>query len=481
MATINTSERGGSYMLILFGAVFTAFPGIMLFSILSGSVEHDFDSPLQASLFISIFILVGLGIMGYGFYSLRAARHRASLAEKHRDAPWMTNPAWARGRIKDSNALTTILVGAFALIWNGISWPTLWMIYNDPSADKAARLIILLFPLVGLGVLTFFIYQLMRWLRFGTSDFEMAEVPGVIGGTLGGIVHTKVNIRPTQGFRLTLQCVRKRITGSGKNQSTHESVLWEDETILEREALAEDPRRSALPVFFAIPYTCEPTQTVSPRESIYWRLTAAAQLSGVDYKSCFVVPVYKTADSRPDHSGSAPRQEARPQTAPTSPAGRNYQVQETSAGIDYHFAGAGSPLFAIIPLIIGGIMSSVAIVMWLMSDIPIIFPIIFGLFGLIVEIQAVSMLLNRTRIQADPGGLSLLKRRLTGTRRTRIPASDLKTIDTIEGMSVNGVPLYNIQIQRHADKPLTIHTHIKGLSEARSIADSLARHTRLQR
>ena len=57
---------------------------------------------------------------------------------------------------------------------------------------------------------------------------------------------------------------------------------------------------AAVPVLFAIPFESQETSRSKSQRDIEWRLELSAKMPGVDYKSRFDVPVFKTADSRPD-------------------------------------------------------------------------------------------------------------------------------------------------------------------------------------
>ena len=72
------------------------------------------------------------------------------------------------------------------------------------------------------------------------------------------MIQTSAKVRPEDGFHLLLRCVRRITTGSGKQRSTSESVLWEDERTVMHELLEDQAEQSAIPVEFQIPSTAAP-------------------------------------------------------------------------------------------------------------------------------------------------------------------------------------------------------------------------------
>ena len=108
------------------------------------------------------------------------------------------------------------------------------------------------------------------------------------------------------GFGMLTFSVRRVTTRSGKNSSTSESVLWQDEQLIARDFLQNDPARSAIPVLFQIPYDCRPTDETNASDQTIWRLEVSAKTPWLDYSTTFDVPVFKTPESDPnfvvDHS-----------------------------------------------------------------------------------------------------------------------------------------------------------------------------------
>ena len=250
--------------------------------------------------FVLVFGSVGFGLLIGGLIAYRKQRADAALAAAHPETPWMWKADWAAGRIVSSSKMTMLAALAFAFFWNAISFP-LWFVLPHEIIDKGNRVALLglLFPGIGLVFVGWAVLSILRWRKFGRSVLRIASVPGVIGGQLVGVIQTSAKVRPEDGFHLLLRCVRRITTGSGKQRSTSETVLWEDERIVMHELLEDQAELSAIPVEFQIPYDCRPSDERNADDQTLWRLTAAAEVPGIDYAATFEVPVFKTAESDP--------------------------------------------------------------------------------------------------------------------------------------------------------------------------------------
>lgn len=251
---------------------------------------------------------VGAGSIVFAFSLLFLVKtkrpdEKKSPAEKERqDQPWLRKKKWADGRIKCMSNVTIWVIGVFALVWNAVSWGVVlsaWDQVFDPAAKKG--LAALIFPAVGLLLIVAWIYQIARHLKFGSSFFQMASVPGVIGGRLEGVVYVSKHIEPRDGFKVTFTCSKRVTSGSGENSSTHTHVMHQEEMVIARELLETDYSQSVIPVLFAVPFSPSlQSGSPEPKTTISWILTVTADLPGTDYNARFEVPVFLTEESSQD-------------------------------------------------------------------------------------------------------------------------------------------------------------------------------------
>ena len=212
-------------------------------------------------------------------------------------APWLDKKEWAAGKIVFSTGEQAAGVTAIAAAVDLIS-VLLWFALRDELLVKRNWSVLfgLIAPALGLFLTAVAVMLVRRWRYFGVSVFEMASVPGVIGGRLAGVIRTSAKIQPESGYRLTLNCIRWVRHGD----STDDNIIWQDEQIIARELLSKDPAHSAIPVLFQIPDDCQPTGEASDWDRTQWQLELTAKTAGPKYAATFEVPVFKTADSDPN-------------------------------------------------------------------------------------------------------------------------------------------------------------------------------------
>ncbi|QDT36153.1 DUF3592 domain-containing protein [Stratiformator vulcanicus] len=244
--------------------------------------------------FVGAFGGAGFGMIAFAIYSMSRAKREQVLEESYPDKPWLQKPEWAEGVIQSSNNVAMYAALVFGLMWESISAPIAIMIFMDDDVPWFVPLIILAFNAVGVGILGFAGYKFLQLRKYGRSVFEMASNPGVIGGRLAGVILCPARINPDDdAYQLKLSCVRKHKSGD----STKETVVWSSERSITETLSRADDERTAIPVVFTIPFD-EPQTEEFTGGSVSWKLSATAETPGIDYHSEFVVPVFRTEDSR---------------------------------------------------------------------------------------------------------------------------------------------------------------------------------------
>jgi hypothetical protein len=258
----------------------------------------------QIILLYTIFVLtfggIGYGLLIGGIVVDQTKQKGDTLKLLYPEEPWRWKKQWNEGRVVSSSKTTMIWVVIFTLFWNLVSTPVIFLLPEELHKGNKAVLFALIFPIVGIGLAVWAIRCILRWRRFGQSILEMETIPGVIGGALKGRLQTRVNINSEDGFHLTISCINRVITGSGKHRTTHNYIRWQDESIIKKQMYAYDPSGSAIPVLFQIPYDSPETNEENPNDKIIWCLDVKASVPGVDYADSFEVPVFRTQKSSKD-------------------------------------------------------------------------------------------------------------------------------------------------------------------------------------
>jgi hypothetical protein len=246
-------------------------------------------------IFALVFGSAGAGMIAGGVVLRRKRKSSKALREAHPGEPWMWNPEWAGGEIKSSNRTAAVVMVVVAVCWNLIAVPggVIGVVDGYMRDHNEVALLSLLFPAAGFVLACFAAVQWARWRRFGESVFKMEPFPGLVGGRVAGVVHVPVHLRPESGFIVALECRRTYDCGD----STSTETLWEAERKISRELFERDLKRSAIPIFFNVPYACRPTDEA---ERITWHLRVSARTDRGRYQSKFDIPVFRTADSSPD-------------------------------------------------------------------------------------------------------------------------------------------------------------------------------------
>jgi hypothetical protein len=351
------------------------------------------------------------------------------------------------------------------------------MFFAIPSEWADGNRLILIgaiFPLVGMGLAAYAVYAFLQWRKFGNTELELFSNPGVLGGYLEGRIHTNIRARGSGPFRLTLSCIRTETSGSGKNRSSTDKTLWQDTAEVPANALLAGPHGASVPVRFAIPYEAGPQSDPDASAPIKWRLDVAAELPGVDYSTNFTVPVFRTVDSDPEL-------EVETEAPPLSVDARSPEAlqslgihrQSTPAGgVAYVFrrarargAAIGLTLFTIIWCGFIWIMRAVGA--------PIFFPIVFGLFALLLLAGLIDLWLKQTRIEVANGRLAF-NRRFLGRGKTRIfEGDDIRSIKSERGMQSGNKLFYRLRLHTRDGKTHTLASLIRDQRLAKRIVDDL--------
>ncbi len=305
------------------------------------------------AIFIVAFGGAGLAMILFGLRGKRTIVTAEAL-----EKPWLARPEWAENRIRSGARTGMYAIWFFAIIWNAISAPAAFAIPEVWRKEGALALIILLFPMVGMGLLFWAIKMTREWRRFGVTPLAMDPFPGAIGGDVGGEIELSVPYVSNLTCEATLSCLYSYESGSGKNRSRNERVEWQDSgyTRVERTA-----RGMKLRFRFAVPEGQRPSEEESG-DYYFWRLSIRAQLPGVDLDRSFTIPVYATGEkSRLQHLDSGkkvPHGVAELKAESLLPLRRNGSVHEL------YFPMFRQPTFSLGFSVIGTIFAITGIVLW---------------------------------------------------------------------------------------------------------------------
>jgi hypothetical protein len=140
------------------------------------------------------------------------------------------------------------------------------------------------------GAITIFslvkaIWETVRLNRFGDPVLELNTAPIPLGGTVEGRINISSGADKAPEFTITLACIHRVTSNSGKNSSTSETVLWSAEK--------KTPvlLGGILPISMAVPEGQPQTNGANPFDCILWRLTVKAPFRGQAFLEKYEVPV----------------------------------------------------------------------------------------------------------------------------------------------------------------------------------------------
>jgi hypothetical protein len=437
------------------------------------AAQRNWHEMLFFTLFSVTFGGVGFGGLALSLAGRRRLKEQEVLKARHPTEPWLWQKDWASGRIDDSSRVTMWVSWVFAMFWNLVSFPVGFVgVRAALQQGNSAGYVALLFPLVGVALLVWAIRTTLRYHKYGTSRLELSTIPGVIGHTLAGTVRTTTILQPTDGFEVTLSCVRRVTTRSGKNSSTTESILWQEE----RRVRGEPSRDIAglgtrVPVAFRLPQDVQACDASNPNDRIVWRLKLSASVPGVDYDSVFEVPVFRTdaSDRPPSPDDERLRQDQMVTAEYRQPSDSRITVVTSRRGTEIVFPAMRNPGVAIgsavFTLLWTGIVAALVY-----FGAPLVFPIVFGIFELLLVWGTLQIWLGVSRVTLDAETLAVASGYVYPGRERRLAAREIADVTTAIGMQAGPTPYYDVVILRKDGKKVTAGRSIRNKREAEWLA-----------
>ena len=458
---------GAAVALVFFGNFFWSF--FKDFHRPPTNAGHGSNVPLF--IFGGFFVVMALAVLFSVVRGLRKLSKPADTVPPSREEkPWLKRADWAAGRVKSSNKFAAAVLWSFALLWNTISWTvTFAALPRELHKGNHTALMVLLFPLVGIFLIIMAVRATLVWRRFGQCVFEMASIPGALGGTLEGLIQVGARIQPEHGLHLKLSCIRRTVSGSGNNRSTQENVLWQDEKVFKPEAsLPEmEPGHSGIPVFFKLPPD-QPECFTKGNEAIIWRLEAKAKMSGPDFAAAFEVPVFKVAGTAVAGEADEPDPTASLQM-PIEELRRDehskIQVTDGPGGREFYFPAARN-LGMTIGLTAFFVVWSGIFYALLHSRAPLLFPIVWGVTDALVGLGCFNLWFKSSRVTIDSAGVRTVNRWLLFTRARNFDAAEVERLETKVGMTSGSQAYQDLQLITRAGQKVTVAGSIANKPEA---------------
>jgi hypothetical protein len=410
-------------------------------------------SKMPLFIFGGFFVVMALAVVftvGRGIRKLTGAEATVPSRE---EKPWLKRADWAAGKIKSSVNAQTKMLAIMALAFCGMGgFFTVMILPKELHQGNYKALFVLLFPAIGIGLVIAIVRGILARRRFGDCFFELAAIPGALGGTLAGLIQAGARLRLEHGLHLKLSCVRITVSGAGEHQSRQENILWQDEKVFAPNADFPEPEpgRSGIPVFFKLPAD-QPECFARGNEAVVWRLEARAKMSGPDFCARFDVPVFKVA-------GAAIAEDAIEESDPTAKLqmpveelrrdeNSKIKITDGPGGREFYFPAARNLGTAFFTTLFMLVFNGAAVFMY-RAHAPMMFPIVFGLIGVLLILGTFNLWFKSSRVTINSTNVQWTKRWLVFSRTRDFSAGDCARFATKTGMQSGSTIFTDIKLVR---------------------------------
>ena len=488
-------SKAGAVFLFVFGLFFFGFALAAAFAFLSSSPAiHKSGNPILGAVFASVFVLIGAGLMFAAVYGYQRLKQNEVTKEANPNSPWLWRADWASSRslsLTRNSAIGwwmgTILASMIVVPVVSTALPPL-LHSSDPKA-----LILIGLCAVPLILLTGALRATIRRERYGNTSFEFGSLPFCPGRRVTGQIQLRLPTSAAHGVDLQLSCIRRIVTGSGKEENTNEIVLWQDQKNVPQTALSVGPLGTAIPVDFGIPQDAYETNHDETRDQLLWVLTARADVPGVDYSDKFEVPVFRSGGSLPSAAPEASFTtsgfaasfgSAAAGTAPAFESDSSEVAAPLNPKVIMTTTPEGSTEFYFPPfrnrrqtfgLLLFTTIWTVGVYFLAHSRAPWFFPLVFGFFDLLLIYGFFQSAFGSTRVVVGKGQISCLQNVFGPGTRRQVPFSDVQAL--VVGMGIqttnatNGS--YRVRVQTKSGGNFSLVDNISDRQEARWIVTQL--------
>lgn len=424
---------------------------------------------------LSIKMIFVVAFGGIGFVLMYAAvtskpgNKQQTIQQVSDPQPWLTKKDWASPVIRSGAKKSVWMMWGFAIFWNAFSILAATKIPEVLQKGEYGILVILLFNLVGLGLLVFAIVKTLEWRRFGTTPLTMDPHPGAIGGHVGGEIDVKLPYQSERKFKVTLSNIHSYVSGSGKNRSRHEKVKWQDMAMVNGVPSLQGTRLSFR---FDVPDGLRASEEHSDSYN-KWNLGIEADLPGVDLNRQFEIPVFQTSEKSRfiDDSHSATDSDVMVQDLPV-------QIQQEHGKTELNYPPGRTKGMAIGLSAIGSIFLGIGIFLgykyWTDSNPEVILFIMGSLFflvGLLLDVGGIYTLINALEVTIDISGVKTVRKVLgIPLFQRKVGRNQLRDIQIKRGAQAGNTVFYSIFLITMDNRRIKIGESFVGSSTAEQVA-----------
>ena len=388
---------------------------------------------------------VGFGLLFAARYGTRRIAEEQALRARFPNEPWRWRPEWATNRIRGSNRARAYMTLGFAVIWNLISTPAVLLVPRDGHAGLLVSVVVMLFPLVGIGLAVWAVRAWWQWQRFRVVTFDLTQMPVALGGRVRGAIRVGTAVPVDREFRLELCCSERRTTG--RDNESSERLLWQTQVGVPRSRCEISSGFTQIPVDVAVPAEQPATTTGDESTAIRWYLDVTGECPGPDFWSRFELPVFDVGATRAALEPAAPTADAseRPDRRRLATLGIDYSTLP-GGGERWIFKRARNLGAAVGLTLLTGVWTAISAGLFTV-DAPVVIPVAFAAFDVVLLWWVSSMWLTEYRVTLERGALTLTKRRFLNSAPVEIPLHWIRSASTKRGMQAGNKLYYDVRIE----------------------------------
>ena len=322
--------------------------------------------------------------------------------------PWRANPAWQGEPIRSEARNTMRGAWLFAGLWNLVSLPLPFLIVSEVTEKQnMLALIGLVFPVVGVGLLTWAIRTSREWWRFGPAPVLLDPFPGAIGGHVGGEIQLRNHLAPTAPVDISLTLVRSSDAG----ESRTERPQWNQQLAVRPTSGGAGSR---IVFQFDVPEHLAASDAVTDGgDYSVWRLHVRSAGPGPDLNRSYEIPVYATG-ARSERLDTRATEQARREQHASDDVAIEAQFKVRRGGVypEIVFPMGRHAGFALMGMLFGGVFAGAGYFLLTRADAPLM-GTVFALVGGLILLFSLYGVGNTLSVSRD-GALIHARRTLFG-------------------------------------------------------------------
>ncbi len=441
--------------------------------------------------FAAIFMLAsggfGIAMIAAARFGKRRFTQELEQRQRNPEQPWLWRLDWANGRVDTRQRAGVAAIAVFAFLWNAIAAPILFVLPDELAQGNTPALIGLAFPLVGVVLIIVAVRMWLRSRKYRGTHLELGRVPIPPGARFEATLHARFDGGPPERVVMRISCVRRRVTGSGKNHSVREDIVWQDERDMGGEEVGLNFGAAAVPVAFDIPEAAPSVTPDSGDDRIVWRLDIDAEAPGIDLSESFELPVFATGElstrvDRADLDAAITRLAVDDGGAPPTPPSEPTVIIRMADPVGTEFVSApGRHRAPLLPALLFLAIWFGFVALMVGLGAPLVLPVLFGAIGLVVVLVVVDLAFSTTRTLVTADGVTVTTRVLGLARTRHVPLGDVGVVTVKVGTSQNRSATqaarawHDVVILRASQGKVSAARHVPTRAEAEWVAAELRR------